>query len=207
MARTMAQSVDRLVRGELHRTRRKTKFTYLSFCSEPDPKNLAPHIGFFAIGLGASDPAREISRVTFVPTFVGGELPQHAKPMQFAAWWAEPIFIEGAGGANGLIPLEESKQIKFDKRKRITRNTLINRTRNEVGAHFDEEVSDEFAFAWSWGKLVSLGHQWPSGNDWNIDDHPEHFELVNTPADAMIRMISEEIVRSAKGWDWAQDGA
>jgi hypothetical protein len=131
--------------------------------------------------------------ITFQPISLN---PPARSVLRFTEWWNDPIYIEGAGGSSGRFPVNGTHEIPFEKRRRLTRVSLINRLRNEIGAHFDGSESEDFAFSTTWNKCVSFGITDDSGVELTLDGNPEAFEVRNTFADAMVRAIAGEVLAS-----------
>lgn len=173
-ARTIAQTLLRLIDEELTKVCKRRELSLASFCVPPSPENLFPHIGFFVFGKADGDAINEIQDTWFLPAFRG---PNAKRILRFSKWLSEPIFLEGAGGASHRIPLKKCEQVPFAKRRNISRNTLLKKVRNEVGAHFLRHESEDFAFSWTGHRLVQLECEWPSGNVWSTQEHPDKCEL------------------------------
>lgn len=205
LARTMAQTLDRLIRSELLHTRLRNDLSYLSFGSETDDGNIMTSMTHFGVMLKNSiqDPQGRHC-IQFYPMTRRDEdgpgLPNPPTEKSFRVWNDEPIFVEGAGGRSNTIPLLTKDQVPFGKRRKLTRGQLLNRTRNEVGAHFDMNESEDFAFSRQWLGLYNFGIVEKDGAEVNTSANPERFLFQNTPADAMIRTIAEEVVDSARLW-------
>jgi hypothetical protein len=117
-----------------------------------------------------------------------------ARWLPFKEWWSETIYVEGAGGSSGFFPLSPDEQRPFKKRGRVLRRELIERTRNEMGAHYDDSVSEIWNFYTRWDRAMTFATKWKSGNEWSSDENPEHFRVRNTVADAAIRCVAGEVM-------------
>lgn len=203
LARTMAQSVNRLIADELQHTGERRRIRFVSTSKEPNPRNLFPQWKLIVIRVETKVDKMGRFRVEFLPDIEEIHTSKNQIWLKFSDWCSEKVLIEGASGFGFSVSIKKQDHIAFEKRRSITRQGLINRTRNEVGSHFSRGVSDEFQFSRSWGKKFPIVVNSPSGEKISLVEHPDRFTVINTPADAMIRRISEEIVISGQRWNFA----
>lgn len=190
-SRDICVVLHRLISSELYVAGIRTQINLPSLARLPNRDNLMPQWGLVGFEQGAFDEEREITTVTAIPNDETCVIP---RALPFSKWWSEVIYVEGAGGGTGFMPLVEEEEIPFKRRGRVLRRELIERTRNEIGAHYDENVSDLWNFYTRWDAEMSFATRWKSGNEWSSDENPDHFNILNTVADAAIRCVAQEIL-------------
>lgn len=194
-SRTLATLIARLAQDELRLARMQGSTKLVSYARSISGENLMPQWRLIFVQIGGVKKSGA-TPITFLPNSSEPPSPLVKSQLLFRQWWNDPVYIESAGGSGCLIPVNDTPVIPFAKRKRLTRLSLINRLRNEVGAHFDGNESEDYAFTTTWNRCVSFGIVDDNGEEKNSDDHPEAFHFRNTFADAMVRCIAQEILES-----------
>jgi len=136
-----------------------------------------------------SDPAT----LTFIPSARSENGTAH---QGFKTWWEnEPIYIAGAaepGAPEGFIP-NQGKEVPGEKREKRTRMQFCTDLRNTVGSHKDSEttaVIHDLRKTYLAGIVMDWEHK--DGSVSSTDDGS--MKILNTPADAVMRQIAEEVL-------------
>lgn len=132
--------------------------------------------------------------LTFVPQFFMPEgLP--LRSMIFREWWNKDVIYRAsaapAGTPAGMIPVNGSPTVPYNKRETITRMGLVNLLRNKLGAHQTKEMPellDQLEEAKNWG---SFSVQTFDGV-FSTEDGSLKIEV--SPMPAMMRQICHELL-------------
>jgi len=192
-ARDLCVIIERLLQEEVKIAGIRQELRLPSYAHPSHKDNLMPQWSLIGFEMETLDREQEIEGIKFVPVCARGGHSQ--KWLWFSEWWSQPVYRQGAGGASGLIPIAEGEQIPFKKRRCVARREIIQRTRREIGAHYDKDKSESWNFFSRWNNEIGFEAEYDTGHVWNIRDNPEHFKIANTISDAAIRCISEEVVR------------
>lgn len=192
VSRELCSVLSRLIDDELKNTGRRRSVRLPTLTHPFSDRNLIPQFAHVAYRLGGNCPLE----VLFFPAFSGQEDNVSNKNLKFSEWWNEPVIIEGAGGMSGLIPLKASDQIPFAKRRKLVRREVVSIIRNKMGAHYDKAETEGVRFLMKWDHAIEFGCKDESGNEYSSSAHSDKFIFLNSHGDAIVRSISEEVLRS-----------
>ncbi len=196
-ARDLCVVIERVLQEEARIAGIRGALRLPSFAHPESNQNLLPQWRLIGFEMSAADVEREIERIQFVP--VCAREGHTVNWLPFARWWSEAVYIEGSGGPSSQVPLIEEDRIPFKRRRMIKRMDFIQRTRREIGAHYDENKGETWNYFSRWNNEISFSTPtYASGNEWNSHRHPDHFEYMNTISDAAIRCIAEEVALGLK---------
>jgi len=136
-----------------------------------------------------------IAEGTFVPIFEMGTSAGWHK-MKFSKWWAEPVFRASAappGTPPGLIPVNDSPTIPFEKRERLSRRLIIQTLRNHRGAHSLEDFPDlleKIDGPDSWGGFGMIDEK--TGQEFTTSDGTLDWKIGQLAA--TVRNIASEVL-------------
>jgi hypothetical protein len=153
-----------------------------------DPRVISSTVTLVSVRQTAEPPAIE-----FVPAFMQRPPDRH---LAFRQWWRQDlIYCASAakpGVGPGVIPVRSEDQVPFEEREKLTREALVSKVRNSVGAHTDEEmpaVLDDLEKAWAFG--VHFGQHTPNGM---LSTAEGTLPVTIGPLPAMLRQIAEEVL-------------
>jgi hypothetical protein len=135
-------------------------------------------------------------KLTFVPTYHSrGKVRE--RTLSFREWWNKDIIYRASaappGTPPGMIPVNGSPTVPYEKREKITRLGLVSLLRNKLGAHQTKEMPellDQLDEEKNWG---SFSIQTPDGV-FSTDDGTLPVEV--SPIPAMMRQICHEILEA-----------
>ena len=195
VSRTLATIIYRLLDDEIRllgATRRAELFSMIPGVSEDNLLLEIPHVTFeLSRSLG-------IERVKCLDVSHGPNS-QLRRELSVNDWLDETIMLEGLGSFESRQQKALPKDVGKIKRYRITRRNLLKRIRDEMGAHFDRRVTAEWDFVTSWGGFITISAN-IGGREVNHIENPELFSFDNNFADALIRSLSEEVLRSLENF-------
>jgi hypothetical protein len=119
------------------------------------------------------------------------------KPLKFREWWDRDVIFRASAAPLGwknpiTVPVQEVDQVPYHERRRLTRRTFVEQTRNKFGAHLDEEIPellDELQRKESFGIILAVNI---NGTIFNTADGSLHMRVG--PAAAMMRQIAHELL-------------
>ncbi|NNF25458.1 MAG: hypothetical protein HKN63_11760 [Rhodobacteraceae bacterium] len=178
-ARTIATVVKRMIEGEIGPAYRGKGLLFSSFLGEQKP--VPPGARIFSSGLAmlnytaAADPE---NIGIFHRPFLEGE--RTSTKISTKQWLKQKTFTETPGLPPGYS----------------SRNNILKFTRNQSGAHFDKSLAENYTASRE-GDLD--GWAFRLGNapvEYKFSTHPERFEVISYKAEAIIRVISQEIIHT-----------
>jgi hypothetical protein len=185
----MATEVRKILTENAAATRLRGAMTFTTPRGADDPRNLSSMNKLTMARLGGSPPA-----LTFLPQFYQPQ-PEQLVTLPFRDWWnKDVIYRAGAappGTPPGMIPVNGSPTVPFEKREKTTRMGLVNLLRNNLGAHQTSEMPaliDTLEEARSWGNFA-LGT--PDGM---LSTDDGSLKALVSPMAAMMRQISHELL-------------
>lgn len=188
--RTLSVVIARMLFEELRLVAAHEDFEFVSTSIGVDENNLLDCHPLTGMKITNGHP----NTVEFFAT--NREHPLSSTKLSLTKWLDEIIYLEGASSYQQRLT---QGQLKFRKsRYKITRRQAIRRTRDEVGAHFDEAVSDVWAMLHSQLTGLSFGGIDEMGGLTDSNSRPDLFVFVNTIADASIRAIAGEVILSLR---------
>lgn len=180
-----------LTEGGSYSTRRRGTVMYPGPADRDSSTNLA---AFYLLTM--AQVRTENSRPTggFLHQFV--QLRDPVKQQKFKKWWNEVVYRASAappGTPPGMIPVNGSPTVPFDKRERLSRRELIAMLRNHAGAHDSNDypvVLDEIDGPESWGGFEMQNSA--TGELVSTDDGSLEWTAGQLAASA--RQIAEEVL-------------
>ncbi len=204
-ARDIATVGHRMIVEELSQTRIRRDLKFISFGALPNPRNLVMQYLTSTLEVNfKSDGGDPTITITHKPLF--DELAEaigQPTTMRFSEWWNGPVWISGA--ADGpMIPTSESQQIPFHKREKNTRFDDIRKYRNKTGAHFGLEIdADTQQIEDKLIRAFDIGVSMDNSTSFSYTSTPKVFMFKNSRAQAIVRHIAFEIIKSRAEWEVA----
>jgi hypothetical protein len=182
----MATEVRKILTENAAATRLRGAMSFTTPRGADDPRNLSPMNKLTIARIGES--------LTFLPQFYQPQ-PDQLVGLSFREWWnKDVIYRAGAappGMPAGMLPINGSPMIAFEKREKTTRMGLVNLLRNNLGAHQTSEMPaliDVLEAARSWGNFyIETPDEMLSTNDGSL-------RAQVSPMSAMMRQISHELL-------------
>lgn len=198
-SRDMATVIWRLLTVELRQARMIGKLNFLSIIHPPNPRNLLPHYSATAaeVNIKSDGSTLPVITVTHVPQFI--ELTSE-KICNFTDYWNSkdsPIIVAGSVESH-LIPTDTTLHTPFHKRRRISRYELITTIRNKAGSHYDKKYDQ---FIENPLLIMDVTINMDNGVTYDSRTRPDLYVYKNTSADAAIRHIAFEILKSSESWN------
>jgi len=185
----MATEVRKILTENVAATRLRGAMSFTTPLGVDDPRNLSSMNKLTIARLGGNPPA-----LTFLPQFYMPQ-PEQLVALPFRDWWNKDVIYRASsapkGTPAGMIPVNGSPTVPFDKREKITRMGLVNLLRNNLGAHQTAEMPeliDVLEEARSWGNFA-MGT--PDGM---LSTDDGSLKALVTPMSAMMRQISHELL-------------
>lgn len=189
--RTLSVVIARLLFEEFRLIASHEDFEFISTSMGINTENLLDSFPLVAIRITNGYP----NTVEFLSSNIDGN-PPSLNRLSLTKWLDEAIYLESLSAyenRKGERPLKLKKS-----RYKLSRRNVIKRTRDEVGAHFDEAVSD----VWAMLNSRPAGQDFlgidQDGNIVSSSDRPDLFLFKNTIADASIRSIAGEVLLSLR---------
>lgn len=133
-------------------------------------------------------------KLDFLPIFLM-EAPSQPECLDFKDWWNKDVIYRASaaipGTDPGLIPVNGSPSVPFEKREWINRRDFVALLRNKLGAHQDADLPiliEELENTRSWG---SFSVQTPDGV---ISTDDGSLATGATMMAAMMRQIAHEVL-------------
>lgn len=185
----MATEVRKILTENAAATRLRGAISFTTPRGADDPRNLLSMNKLTIARLGGNAPT-----LTFCPQFYLPQ-PEQLVALPFRDWWNKDIIYRASsaprGTPAGMIPVNDSPTVPFDKREKITRMGLVNLLRNNLGAHQTAEmpeIIDVLEEARSWGNFA-MGT--PDGM---LSTDDGSLKVLVTPMSAMMRQIAHELL-------------
>ncbi|WP_294173219.1 hypothetical protein [uncultured Sphingomonas sp.] len=174
--------------GEATRPRGKLNFSGPLDYDNPSVLSEVEKLTFMELG---GDPPK----LGYLPIYRSGDVQKFT--MSFRDWWNKDVIYRASaampGSSPGMIPVNESPSVPYDKREKLTRLRLVQLLRNKVGSHLEadwplllDQIDDERA----WG-IATI--QTPD-RVLSTQDGTLKVEVRRLPA--MMRQISHELVEA-----------
>lgn len=189
IAFSMATEVQKILTENSAATRLRSSRTFSSPEAHHTPNTLTSLHLLTGAQISGNPPS-----LAFVPKFYMEDgLPN--KQLNFRDWWNREVIYRASaapkGMAPGLIPVNGSPTVPYEKRETITRMGLVNLLRNKLGAHQTSEMPellDELEETKNWG---GFGVQTPE-RIYTTDDGT--LPTIVSPIPAMMRQITHELL-------------
>lgn len=186
----IATQIQKLLTEGQTAVRRRGAASFISPKSEDNPNILSPYYLLTGIELGGGLPPTG----NFVPVYRSDR--NEWEVLKFSKWWAEAVFRASAalpGTPPGLIPVNGTPSVPYEKRERLNRRQIIQILRDHRGSHSLEEfpeVLEEIDGPSSWGGFACVDEQ--TGQEYSTDDGTLHWNTGQLAA--TVRQIAWEVL-------------
>lgn len=134
-------------------------------------------------------------KLDFIAKFQMPDPDRTMENLSFKEWWNRDIIYRASaalpGSPPGIIPINDSPSVPFDKRETINRRDFVAMLRNKLGAHQDGDLPillDELEDARSWGGFIC---NTPEGT---LSTEDGTLTTGATIMAAMMRQIAHEVL-------------
>jgi len=200
--RDIANIIYRMIVDELPQTRLRKELSFISYSIPPNPRNvlmqLLTSVFDARVQSDGGDPTITITHQPLLDQLAA----QTGQPttMKFNDWWSGPVLISGASDGP-MVPTDESQQIPYNKRERISRFELIRTFRNRTGAHYDRDVdADTKRIEDRLMRVMDISISRDDGASFSYFETPEVFRFTNSRAGAIVRHVAYELGQSQQHW-------
>jgi hypothetical protein len=185
----MATEVYKILTENSAATRLRSDKRFLSPIDGHGPTVLTPQHKLTIAQIGG-DPIT----LTFLPHFYGAD--DDLETLDFKKWWNNDIVYCASaampGTPQGLIPVNGSPVLPYEKREKVTRLRLTNLLRNKRGAHLNADLPlllDTLDSSKSWAG--DIGVETATGFFSTADGS---LKVTVSPIAAMMRQITHELL-------------
>ena len=118
------------------------------------------------------------------------------RSLTFSEWMNQDILMEGLSTYDARVRKRETASRKPIDRRKFSRRLFLRRIRNETGAHFDRDITDDWQFLEESNRFIEHVRELPDGQTVSLSSHPELFSVKNSVAGATVRSIAHEAMES-----------
>jgi hypothetical protein len=115
--------------------------------------------------------------------------------MPFRVWWNRDIIYQASaaepGTPPGLIPVNDTPVVPYEKREKVTRMQLVHLLRNKMAAHQPSEIPELLEELQSSNSWAAFGCDTPDGHLSTLDGS---LTVAVGPLPAMMRQITHELL-------------